>query len=103
MKKKFMWKDSNGDNFYDGFAMEFLIELECKLETKASVQVLRDQISSAKVLALNSNIPDMLEHITSVMVRIREIGETHDNLMKDAFDALLTIPNTACHQYFQPE
>jgi len=30
MKKKFTWRDSNGDNFYDGLAMAFIIVLEYK-------------------------------------------------------------------------
>ena len=42
----------------------------------------------------------MLEHISSTMTNITDLGETHDNLMKDTFDALLSAPNTEFHQYF---
>ena len=102
MKKKFTGKHSNGENFYD-VAMVFLIELECNPETKFGVLVLRDQISSATVLVFKRNIPDILEHIASTMDMIREMDETHDNLMKCAFDALLNAPNTVFHWHFQLE
>jgi len=103
MKKKFTWKDSNGDNFYDGLAMAYLIVLECNPETKISVQVLRNLISSTKASEYSNNIPDILQHISSTMDKIVEMGETHDNLMKNTFDALLTAPNTVFHQYFTLE
>ena len=32
-----------------------------------------------------------------------EIVETHDNLLKDTFDDLLTVPNTICRNYFELE
>ena len=70
MKKKFTGKHSNGENFYD-VAMVFLIELECNPENKVCVQILRDQMSSTKVSALNNNFPDVLEHIAIAMNRIR--------------------------------
>ena len=60
-------------------------------------------MSSAKALALNENIPEMLEYIASVMDGIREMDETHDNLMKNTFDALLTVPNAMFRQLFQLE
>ena len=83
--------------------MEFLIELECNPETKVSVKILRDQISSAKISEFNNNISEMLEHIASAIDRIIEMGETRDNLMKQPFGALLTSPNTVFHRHFQLE
>ena len=37
------------------------------------------------------------------MILITDQGETHDNLMKDSFNALLNVPNTEFHQYFSLE
>ena len=42
----------------------------------------------------------MLEHIASTMTNITDLGETHDNLMKDTFEAFLVAPNMEFHQYF---
>ena len=99
-KDTFTWFDSNGDNVHGGVMMSFLLILECNPETKVGVQVLRNLITNAKSSAFDNNISNMLDHVASTMSRIRDLGETHDNLMKDAFEALPTAPNSECHQYF---
>ena len=42
----------------------------------------------------------MLEHMKSTMDLIEDVGESHDNLLKDAFGALLTAPNARFTQFF---
>ena len=76
------------------------IVLECNLETKVGVQVFWSKITGTKSSMFSNNIPDMLDRIASAMDAILEMGETYDNLLKDTFDALLTVPNTICRKHF---
>ena len=99
-KAAFTWFDSNGDTMHDGVMMAYLIVVECNPETKVGVQILRDSISNAKSSLFAHDVSDMLEHIASTMTNVTDLGETHENLMKDTFDALLTAPNTEFHQRF---
>ena len=103
VKKFFAWHDSNGDMFFDGVMMLCLVMVECNPETKVGVQVLRDKISNTKSAMFDHDISRMMEHIASTMILITDQGETHDNLMKDSFNALLTVPNTEFHQCFSLE
>ena len=72
-------------------------------ETKVGVQVLRDKISNTKSVMFDNDVSRMMEHIASTMILITDQGETHDDLMKDSFNALLTVHNTEFHQHFSLE
>ena len=67
MKRHFTWLDSNSDSYYDGTMMAHLIVLERNPETKVGVQDLRSKISSTKSSMFRNNVPDMLEHMVSVI------------------------------------
>ena len=75
----------------------------CNPETKVGVQSLQDKIIGTKSATLRYNIPDMLEHIKSTMDLIKDMSETHDNLLKDTSGALLIAPNTHFTQFFEYE
>ena len=77
--------------------------VEYNPQTKVGVQVLRDQISGTKSIAFGNDVSKMLEHITNTMELITEQEESHDNLMKDDFDAWLTTLNAQFNQYFTLE
>ena len=99
-KKTLTWFDSNSESVLDDEMIVYLISAEHNPETKVCMQVLRNAISSTKSSLHDNNISDMLENVTSVMTRIRDLWETHDNLMKDTFESLLTATNTEFHQHF---
>ena len=44
-----------------------------------------------------------LEDIASAMTNIKDLGENHDELMKDTLDTLLAAPNTEFHQFLPLE
>ena len=100
----FTWFDSNGDTMHDVVIIACLIVAECNSETKVGVQVLRDSMSNSKSSLFGHNISDMLELIASTITNIADLGKTHDNLMKDTFDALLTFPKHGISSiFFSPE
>ena len=102
-KKYFTWYETSGEIFYDGLMICKIVMDICNPETKVGVQVLRNKIAETKSATFKHKIPDMLEHIKSTMDLIEEMGETHDNLLKDTFGALLTAPNTRFTQFFEHE
>ena len=74
--------------------------VECNPETKVGSQVLRDKISNSKSAMFDNDVSKMMEHIASTMILVTDQGETHDNLMKDTFNALLTAPSKGIHRHF---
>ena len=67
---------------YDGVIMEHIIVVDCGLETKVGVQVLRDSIAHETSSIFDNNISDILEHISSTMTNVSDLGKAHCNLMK---------------------
>ena len=88
------WFSSNGDALYDDAMIVRLIFTKHILETKAGAQFLRDSASNAKVFLLDNSSSGMLYYIASVMTRAIDSEEDHDNLTKDTFEALITVPNS---------
>ena len=102
-KKYFTWCETSGEIFYDGAMICKIVMDLCNPETKVGAQSLRDKITEAKSATFKHKIPDMLEHIKSTTDLIEDMGETHDNLLKDTFSALLTAPNAHFTQFFEHE
>ena len=74
--------------------MVFLIVMEWNPEIKVGIQVFRDIVSHANSSLFGNNILDMFEHVTNTMTNIKDLGETHANLIKGTFDDLLVAPNS---------
>ena len=102
-KDKFAWCDSNGDVFYDGPMIIKVMRDACNPDTKVGVQVLRNKITNANSAGYAHDIPKMLKDIKMNMDLIRDLGETHDNLLEDAFNALLSAPNSRFVDYFDKQ
>ena len=102
-KKHFTWYTTMGEDFYDRVMMSYLLMDTCNPETKVSIQVLHNKITGTKSADYSYEVPKILDHISSTMDLITELGETYDSLLKDTFDALLSIPNTKFHQFFEME
>ena len=52
---------------------------------------------------LDNDASKMLEQAARTMIPIIDQCETHDSLMNDSFNTLLTVPRTKFHQYFNIE
>ena len=83
--------------------MLHLVIVECNPETKVGVQALRCKISNSKSAMFDNCVSKMMEHIAITMMLITDQGETYDNLMKDTFNAFLTVLNTEFHPHFSLE
>ena len=78
---------------------KLLIDI-CNPQTNVGVQILCDKISNTKSADFQHNILKMCNHIKSTMVLIKDMGETHNSLLKDTFDTILSVLNTKFTQFF---
>jgi hypothetical protein len=82
-----------GEDFYDRVIMSYLLMDTYNSETKVSIQILRNKITGIKSADFGYEIPKMLDHILSMMDLITELDEIYDSLLKNIFEALLSVPN----------
>ena len=94
MKDRFSWTDANGDTYYDGVMILFLVMDTVNPTTKVGVQNLRNKIAKANSALFRHDIPEMLKYIKSQYDLIMEIGKTYNNLLIDMFDTILSTSNT---------
>ena len=93
-KKIFTWNYSNGDSFFNIIMMLCLEIVKCDPETKVGVQVLRGKTTNAKGVIFKNYISKLLEQISNTMFLMTDQGETHNNLISNSFNYLLTVPST---------
>ena len=94
MKDCFSWTDANGDMYYNGVMILFLVMDIVNPTTKVGVQNLRNKIEKGNSALFRHDISEMLKYIKSQYYLIMEIGETHYNLLINTFDAILSALNT---------
>ena len=101
--EKFSWTDSCGDASYDEVLLIKWIMDIGNPDVIVRAQVLRNNISNTNSAKLNNKIPKMLKHVKKTMDLIRDLGENHDNLLEDTFNALLSAPNSHFVDFFDKE
>ena len=99
----FSWTDDNGDTYYNGVILLFLVMDTVNPTTKVSMQNLRNKIAKANSALFQHDIPEMLKYIKNQYDLIMEMGETHDNLLINTFDAILSALNTQFIMFFSQE
>ena len=99
-REKFSWFEQTGEVFYEGGTMMKLIMDTCNPQTKVGVQNLRDKIAQAKSADFGHDVGKMMTYIKEQMTLIHEMRETHDSLLKDSFNAILTVPNSEFTRFF---
>ena len=72
----------------------FLVIDTVDLTIKVGAQNLRNKIAKANLALFQHNISEMQKYIKNQYDLIIEIGETHENLSINTFDAILSTPNT---------
>ena len=72
-------------------------------DVTVGAQVLRNKISNENWATFNNEIPKRLKHAKKTMDLIRDLGETHSNLLTDTFNALLSAPNSRFADFFDKE
>lgn len=102
MKKDFSWLDgTTGEYNYDGPTILHILMASVNPNTRVGVSGLKEKIRMAKMGAFNHNVKDMLTDIASNYNLIVEQGFSHDDIIMDTFNALLTSKNMEFTTYIQ--
>jgi hypothetical protein len=97
----YLWKSSTGEFFYDGGTMLQILVEKVNPTTRVGVVNLKDKIRNCKLANFGHNVRDMLDNIISLNDEIEERGFTHDDLVYDIFQALLSGNNEAFSSFVQ--
>ena len=71
--------------------------------TKSCAQVLRNKIANSTYTNFKYDILEMLNDVKITWNLITKKGETHDNLLSNTFDALLTTSNTRFYMFLHQQ
>jgi hypothetical protein len=89
----YTWKTTEGETLLDGPTMLQILVSKCKPSTRVGVTGLKAQIRSIKLSSFGYNVSDMLEHMKGLKNEVEELGHTHDDMIRDMFNALETGKN----------
>ena len=97
--KKFIWKQTTGEQMYDGPTMLQLIVETINPSTMVGVTTLKDKIRAVTLPGHNHNVVDMLNHQNRIYQEILQLGNTHDDIIYDTFKALASTTNDEFESY----
>ena len=100
---KYRWIDANGQFFDDGPTMLKLLMDECNPSIRVGVESLKLKIENTRLQQHNNDVSKCMQSIQTNYRLILEAEGTHDNLIRDVFNALLSSNNTNFHNYFNLE
>ena len=100
---KYRWKDANGQYFDDSPTMLKILLDDCNPSTRVGVEDLKKKIEGARLANFKHNVSKCMDYIKSNYKLILEAEATHDNIVRDIFNALLSTNNSNFHNYFSME
>ena len=92
-RKHFSWQSTQGTVSYDGTTMLYLIISAVKPSTRVGVSDLRVNTRQACLVQFQFNVPDLCDKIMSDYKPILDRNKTHDDIVLDLFEALLSGKN----------
>lgn len=102
MKKHlYTWRSTNGDVYLDGALMLQIIMDHINPSTRVGVTHLKDLLRDAKLSQHNNNVLSLTEKMDSTYQEILNRGGSHDDYIKDLFEALLSGKNDIFNKYIQ--
>ena len=99
-KDKHQWINSNGQIFNDGPTMLFILMGICNPTVRVGVESLKKKIEAARLPAFNHDVSRCMDYMVTNYNLIIEQEETHDNIIRDVFNALLSTTNSQFYNYF---
>lgn len=87
------WTQADGTCYLDGPVMLQILLQKCKPSTRVGVSSLKTKIRNHKLANFGYNVVDMLESMEALRQEIEELGQTHDDIILDMFNALETGKN----------
>ena len=101
-KRDFVWLDTTiGEYNYNGPTILFILMSAVNPNTCVGVSDLKANISAANMGMVGHNVKDLLTKIETNYNLIINKGFTHEDIIMDKFNALLTSKNTKFNGYIQ--
>ena len=89
---KFTWS-GHGDEEMDGRTILWVLFQTCNPSTRVGVSELKEDIRGATSSKFGHDIQKLTDFVGSKYRKIREKGQTHDDIILDLFNAFKTVPN----------
>ena len=102
-KSLYTWVDANGQVYYDGCVILYLILQHCNPSTRVGVSDLKQTIRQCTVSKFNHNVINMTDKMMECMNEIESRNLTHEDMVLDLFTALLTGKNEEFNQLIRSE
>ena len=99
-KEKFRWTDSRGQIFNDGPTMLKILVDICNPTVRVGVETYKKKIENTRLNQYSHNVSSCMESIVTNYNMILEQEGSHDNIIRDIFNALLSTTNTQFYNYF---
>jgi hypothetical protein len=97
----YLWKTATGEEFYDGVTMLQLLVEKVKPSTRVGRVALKDKIRNSKLANFNHNVCDMLDHMNDNYLEIIKSGGSHEDMVMDLYNALLSSKNEVFNRFIQ--
>jgi hypothetical protein len=97
----YLWKTATGEEFYDGVTMLQLLVEKVKPSTRVGRVALKDKIRNSKLANFNHNVCDMLDHMNDNYLEIIKSGGSHEDMVMDLYNALLSSKNEIFNRFIQ--
>lgn len=102
-KSQYIWTDAQGQSYYDGCVILFLILQHCNPSTRVGVSDLKQTIRACTLPKFNHNVTEMTNKMIECRNEIQARKFTHDDMVLDLFAALLTSKNEEFCQMIRSE
>ena len=100
---KFRWLESNGEHFDDGPTMLKTLMDDCNPSVRVGVENIKKKIENARLNHFKGDVSECMSDIAANYRLILEADEKHENIVRDAFNALLSSGNSNFHTCFALE
>jgi hypothetical protein len=99
----YTWKDATGEIFLDGALMLQIIMDHINPSTRVGVTHLKDTLRAARLANFSYNVLSLTDKMEKTYQEILSRGGTHDDYLKDVFDALASGRNKDFNVYIAGE
>ena len=100
-RKHYSWRAPNGTVSYDGPTMLYLIVSSVNPSTRVGVSDLKTNLRQARLVQFKYIVPDLCDKMMADYQMILDRQKTHDDILLDLFEALLSGKNEVFTRFVQ--
>lgn len=100
-ESKYLWKNTTGEDFYDGATMFQLLIEKANPSTRVGVSNLKGLLRNTKAATFSYNVGAMTDKMSATYNEITQRGSRHEDYVMDLFNALLFNKNKTFTDFIQ--